>query len=57
MNCPLCGAELSMYEHYIDYYDENTMIITEHYECQECQQMEPRERIATYELRKEVWDE
>lgn len=53
--CPLCGAKLSMYESMEEYRDDNTLIITEHYECPECGQMIPTERVATYELRKETW--
>ena len=57
MICTHCGAKLTMYEHWIDYYDSDTIILTEHYECQECHQMTPTERIATYELVKEEWVE
>lgn len=56
MTCPHCGARLTMYEHYIDYYDNDTIILTEHYECQECHEDIPNsERIATYSLEREVW--
>ena len=54
--CPYCRAKLTMYEHYIEYYDSQTIIITEHYECQECHgHIEDGERIATYEIKKETW--
>ena len=46
-----------MYEHSVEYYDKDTIILTEHYECQECHESEPLERIATYELKKEMWNE
>ena len=56
--CPSCGAQLVMYEHYIEYYDGDTIIMTEHYECEECRKQVPDdlcERIATYTLEKESW--
>ena len=55
--CPNCRAKLTMYEHTIEYYDKDTIILTEHYECPECHESVPLERIATYELKKETWNE
>lgn len=54
--CPYCGAKLTMYESFEEFRDETTLILTEHYECQECREDIPKsERIATYEIRKESW--
>ena len=55
--CPLCGARLTMYESFEEYRDEETLILTEHYECQECRNYDPPERIATYHIEKESWSE
>lgn len=55
--CKYCGAKLELYETFIDYQDEGTIIQTEHYECVECHKLRPQERIATYELLREVWSE
>lgn len=53
--CKYCGATLEMYEEFTDYQDETSLIRTEHYQCPECHEVEPQERIATYELVREVW--
>lgn len=53
--CPNCRAQLHMYESSEEYRDDDTLIVTEHYECPECGTSMPKERVATYTLLKEVW--
>ena len=54
--CPHCGAKLVMYEHYIDDYNDQTITMTEHYECEECYgKIEKCERIVTYTVQSEYW--
>ena len=35
MDCPLCGGELEMYEHY-DYWDGSELTQEQHFECSNC---------------------
>lgn len=52
--CQRCGAKLTCYESWIEYHDEETIII-EHYECPECRKhVDFSERIATYRIEKRV---
>ena len=55
MNCPNCGAQLIMEEYHTDFYHEDTIILTEHHWCPECNKR--YERIATYEIAKEQMNE
>ena len=55
--CPHCGAKLTCYESFEEYRDEDTIILTEHYECQECRkEIKQSERIATYTIERETWN-
>lgn len=36
MNCPYCGKEMDLYEHWTDWIDDDTMDIEEHWSCNDC---------------------
>jgi predicted RNA-binding Zn-ribbon protein involved in translation (DUF1610 family) len=52
--CPNCGSVVVLNDATEEYRDSDTLIVTEHYNCPICG-IVPKERVATYELRKEVW--
>ena len=54
--CPHCGTKLTCYESFEEYRDEEMLIMTEHYECQEChKEIEKGERVVTYKVEREKW--
>lgn len=55
MNCKNCEELMELEEYTIDFHDDKTLILTEHYWCHNCGKL--YERIATYELAREWMEE
>lgn len=36
MNCPYCGKEMDLYEHWTDWINDDTVDIEEHWSCNDC---------------------
>ena len=54
--CPNCGSALMLYTSKNEYRDEDTLIVSEYYECPNCGIL-PKKRTVVYKFEREDWNE